>query len=101
MGMVMWPGTFEQIFISYFPDGDSIWNLASISLAVSEQKNFEVTLDEVQWMTLTFDIHQASCTNLVDWIYQLWYHRQQKFLKNPLFYLFPKQKHKGPGLTLS
>ena len=27
-------------------------------------------------------------------------HRQQQFLKNPLFYLFPIQKHKGPNLTL-
>ena len=26
-------------------------------------------------------------------------HRRQKFLKNPLFYLFPIQKHKGPNLT--
>ena len=27
-------------------------------------------------------------------------HRRQYFLKNPLFYLFPIQKHKGPNLTL-
>ena len=27
-------------------------------------------------------------------------HRRQQFLKNPLFYLFPIQKHKGPNLTL-
>ena len=27
-------------------------------------------------------------------------HRWQYFLKNPLFYLFPIQKHKGPNLTL-
>ena len=27
-------------------------------------------------------------------------HRLQYFLKNPLFYLFPIQKHKGPYLTL-
>ena len=27
-------------------------------------------------------------------------HRWQLFLKNPLFYLFPIQKHKGPNLTL-
>ena len=36
-----------------------------------------VTLDEGQWMTLTFDIHKGSCTHLVDWIFQLWYHRLQ------------------------
>ena len=28
-------------------------------------------------------------------------HWRQQFLKNPLFYLFPIQKHKGPNLTLS
>ena len=27
-------------------------------------------------------------------------HRRQQFLKNPLFYLFPIQMHKGPNLTL-
>ena len=27
-------------------------------------------------------------------------HRQQQFLKNPLFHLFPIQKHKGPNLAL-
>ena len=27
-------------------------------------------------------------------------HRRQQFLKNPLFYLFPIQKHKGLNLTL-
>ena len=26
--------------------------------------------------------------------------RRQQFLKNPLFYLFPIQKHTGPNLTL-
>ena len=52
-----------------------------------------VIFDDGQWMTLTFDIHTGSCTHLVDCIYQLWYQRLQKFLKNPLFYLFPIQKH--------
>ena len=33
-----------------------------------------VTLDTGQWMALTFDIHKGSCTNLVNCIYQLWYH---------------------------
>ena len=27
-------------------------------------------------------------------------HRRQQFLKKPLFYFFPIQKHKGPSLTL-
>ena len=33
-----------------------------------------VTLDNGQWITLNIDIHKGSCTNLVDCIYQLWYH---------------------------
>ena len=44
-------------------------------------------------MTLTFDIHIGSCTHLVNFIYQLWHHRLQQFLKNLLFYLLPIQKH--------
>ena len=28
-------------------------------------------------------------------------HRRQQFLKNPLFYLFPIQKHKGPKFDLA
>ena len=37
---------------------------------------------------------KASCTHLADCIYQL------LFMKNPLFYLFPIQKHRGPNLTI-
>ena len=38
--LVMWPGPFEQSFVP--PSrGDSIWNLASISPDVSEEKMFE------------------------------------------------------------
>ena len=48
-----------------------------------------VTLDQGQWMTLAFDNYKDSCTHLVDYIYQLWHHRLQQFLKNPLFYIFP------------
>ena len=33
-----------------------------------------VTLDQGQWMT--FDIHIGSCTHLVNFINQLWYHIQ-------------------------
>ena len=51
-------------------------------------------------MTLTLDIHKGSCTNLVDCIYQLCYHRLKQCLKYPLFYRFPIQKHKGPNLTI-
>ena len=38
--LVMWPGPFEQTFV--LPShGDSIWNLASIGLVVSEEKIIE------------------------------------------------------------
>ena len=79
--LVMWPGTFEQIFIP-ISHGGSIWNLASIGLSVFWGKEvlkswIWVTLDQVQWMTLTFDIHIGSCTHLVNCIYQLWHHRLQ------------------------
>ena len=60
----------------------------------------QVTLDQCQWMIFIFDIHLGSCPRLVNCIYQFWYHRLQQFLKYPLFYLFPIQKHKGPNLTL-
>ena len=45
--------------------------------------------DQGQWMTLTFGTLRASCTHLVDCIYQLWYHRLQKFLKTHCFTFFP------------
>ena len=38
--LVMWPGPFEQTFVSP-SHGDSIWNLASIGLVVSEEKMFK------------------------------------------------------------
>ena len=38
--LVMWPGPFEQIFVPP-SHGGSIWNLASICLAVSKEKKFE------------------------------------------------------------
>ena len=54
------------------------------------EKKFEnVNLSDLgqgQWMTLIFDIHRGSSTHLVYCIYQLWHHRLQQFLKNPLFY---------------
>ena len=41
-----------------------------------------MTLDVNEWpWTLTFDTHEASCTHLVDCIYQLLYNRLQLFLK--------------------
>ena len=51
MGMVMRSGTFEQIFITHH--GGSIWNFASIGLAVSEQKKFEnVNLSGFGWRSM-------------------------------------------------
>ena len=38
--LVMWPGPFEQTFVPP-SHGDSIWNLASIGLVVSEEKMFK------------------------------------------------------------
>ena len=38
--LVMWPGPFEQTFVPP-SHADSIWNLVSISLVVSEEKMFE------------------------------------------------------------
>ena len=70
--LVMWPGPFEQAFIPP-SQGGSKWNLASISLVVTEEKKFKILnlsdLDQGQWMILTFGIH------LVDCIYKLLYHR--------------------------
>ena len=34
-----------------------------------------MTLDQGQWMILTFDIHIGSCTDLVNSIYQLWHYK--------------------------
>ena len=40
-------------------------------------KNIESDLYQGQRMTLTFGTHKASCTHLVDCIYQLLYHSLQ------------------------
>ena len=58
-------------------EGSTIYgfNRSSVFLGKEALKYWiRVTLDQSQWMTLTFDIHEGSCTNLVDCIYQLWYH---------------------------
>ena len=63
--LVMWPEPFEQTSIppSHGKRSLKIW--------------IWVTLDQGQWMTLTFDIHIGSCTHLDKCIYQLWHHRLQ------------------------
>ena len=55
--LVMWPGTFEQIFIPT-SQGGSIWNLASNSLVFFWE-----------WMTLTLGCHNSSVTHLFDYMY--------------------------------
>ena len=37
--VIMWPGLFEQVFISS-SKGDSTWNLASIGLVVMDEMKF-------------------------------------------------------------
>ena len=61
--LVMWPGPFEKTFVC--PSQGSTWNLASIGLAViEEKKKLNLSdLDKGQWMTLTSGTHKASCTN--------------------------------------
>ena len=103
MGMAaIWVMWHEPFIFTFIPSshGGSTWNLASISLAVSKEKKFEnvwiwMSLEQGQWMTLTFDFHIGSWYHLVNSIYQLWYHRLQYFLKNPLFYLFSHTKVYG------
>ena len=95
-------GPFEQTFVPPFH-----WD---IKFGFNRPSGFSgkevwkcwiwVTLDQGQWMTLTFDFHIGSCTHLVNCIYQPWHHRLQQFLKYSLFYLFPIQKHKGSNLPL-
>ena len=55
--------------------------------SVFEEKKFE-NVDKGLWMTLIFDIHKGSCTNLVDCMYQV----SEKSIVLP--------KHKEPNLTL-
>ena len=46
--LVKWPGPFEQTFIPP-SHGGSTWNLASIGLAVSQEKKFENFESEWSW----------------------------------------------------
>ena len=91
--LVMSPGSFEDAFVPLF-HGGSIWNLALIGLVVIEKKKFKNIESErfgPRWMTLTFGTHKASCTHLVDCIYQLWNQTTIVSEKNPLW----------PNLTLT
>ena len=46
--LVMWPGPFEQIFVTPSHAG-STWILASVGLAVSKEKKFENVESEWPW----------------------------------------------------
>ena len=76
--LVMWPGPFEQTFVPSSHGGYK-WNLASIGFLKKNKIKcwIWVTLNQGQWMTLTFDIHIDSCNRLVNSIYQRWHHRIQ------------------------
>ena len=54
--------------------------------------NINMYMIQGQEITLTFNIHIPSLTQLVVRIYQLSGHRLQEFLKNPLFSLFTREK---------
>ena len=78
--LVMWHKPFVLSFILSSHEGSTwIWhgfNRPSVFWGKEVWKCWIwVSLDKCQWMTFTFDIHKGSCTNLVDCIYQLWYHR--------------------------
>ena len=64
--LVMWPGPFEQAFISP-SQGGSTWNLAAIDQSVIEEKKFKILnlrdFDQGHWMSLIFGTHKATCTH--------------------------------------
>ena len=54
-------------------------------------------------MTLTFGTHKASFAHLLDYTFQLWYHRLQIIAivsEKSIVLTFPIQKYRGPNLTL-
>ena len=73
----------------------SLQNLNENGSVVNEKSEFnfhvKMTLSQGQEMTLTFNTHISSLTQLVS---------SQRFLKNPLFSLFPIEKPKLQTLTL-
>ena len=101
--LVMWHESFVLTFILPSLEG-STWNMVSIGLVFFEEKKFENVESEWPWtkvnewpwplifITVRVLIYLTASTK--------WYYRLKQFLKNPLFYLFPVQKHKGPNLTL-
>ena len=90
--LVMWPGPFEQTFVPPSHGGYK-WNLASIGLAVSKDKNNKMLkmsdLGPRPMKDFGLLYLYRFINHLVNCFYQLRHHRLQKSLKNPLFYLFP------------
>ena len=76
--LVMWPKQQEQVSFPHPKETPhKIWlQLARWLLRKRSLKILNLS-DLDQWMTLTFGIHKASFTHLVDCIYQLLYHRLQ------------------------
>ena len=101
--LVMRPGPLNNLSFPYPKEApheiwfqSPYWLLSKRSLKILTPRD----LDQGQWMTLTFGTHKASCTHLVDCIYQLLYYIDyNSFLKNPLFNFF--QKKKGTKFDLS
>ena len=66
--LVIWTGPFEQIFVPQFPwkiHMKFCFNQPSCFSGKALSKCWiQVTLVQGQWMTLTFDIHTGSCTQL-------------------------------------
>ena len=64
--LIMWPGLFEQAFVSPSQRGSS-WNFTSNGLVVIEEKKFKILnlrdLDQGQWMTFTFGTHKRHVLN--------------------------------------
>ena len=72
--LVMWPGPFEQTLFLHAIKASHKIRLQFVQLFKKKKSfNFDiwVTLDQGQWVTLTFGTHAASFTHLADCLYQL------------------------------
>ena len=89
--LVFWPKQFELTSIPNSMEAPhEIWLKFKRLLRIRSLKILNVSdYDQGQWMTLTFGTHKYSYTHLIDFVYQLWYHKLQKFLRNQLFNFFP------------
>ena len=94
--LVMWPGPFEQTFVPP-SQGDSIWNLASISPVVSEEKMLSVedgqTDDVQQRPTYPIEKCWSDCADtrlICAFVEQIWYKQVLSWLgsSNEMFSIF-------------